>query len=205
LPQLLVQFQSGVTILYCCWATPPEYRTENYDSPDVSDALRACSNILAILTDRWPKAECLRDVFELLAREVPLVDRPSRPPTRISEASAAAIKEKLPQVRALIVHRSIMRMIEEMVTDDFPRIRGEQTPHHLLSRRPTPAPPPRERPLPAIANQQMPSASPATASFELPFTTQQMYGVDEITVDGSSLKADELLTFPGMFDLDSWA
>ncbi|KAF4121383.1 Fungal trans [Geosmithia morbida] len=48
---LLVQFQSGVTLLYCCWATPPEYRTENYDSPDVSDALRACSNILAIMAD----------------------------------------------------------------------------------------------------------------------------------------------------------
>ncbi|KIV99833.1 hypothetical protein, variant [Verruconis gallopava] len=58
---LLVQFQSGVTLLYCFWATPPEQRTENYDAPDVSDALRACSNILAIMADRWPKAECLRD------------------------------------------------------------------------------------------------------------------------------------------------
>ncbi|KAF5680755.1 hypothetical protein FDENT_8316 [Fusarium denticulatum] len=99
---LLVQFQSGVTILYCCWATPPEYRTESYYSPDVSNALRACSNILALLTDRWPKAECLRDVFELLAREVPLVDRPNRPPMRISDTSASTIKERLPLLRALI-------------------------------------------------------------------------------------------------------
>ncbi|KAF4958823.1 hypothetical protein FGADI_2167 [Fusarium gaditjirri] len=202
---LLVQFQSGVTILYCCWATPPEYRTENYYSPDVSDALRACSNILALLTDRWPKAECLRDVFELLAREVPLVDRPNRPPTRISETSASAIKEKLPLLRALIVNRSIMRMIQEMVSNDFPRIRGDQTPHHLASRRSTPAPvsapagPIRERPAPISMNQQ-----PVQMSFDLPFSAQSIYGEGEVG-DASALKPDELFAFPGMFDLDSWA
>lgn len=46
------------------------------------------------MADRWPIAECLRDVFELLAHEVPLVDRPDRPPTHTSEKSAAAIKQK---------------------------------------------------------------------------------------------------------------
>lgn len=200
--KLLVQFQSGVTLLYCCWATPPEYRTDNYDSPDVSDALRACSNILAIMADRWPKADCLRDVFELLAREVPLVDRPSRPPTKVSEASAEAIREHLPKIRSLIVHRSIVRMIEEMINEEFPRLRGNQSPQRFASRRATPA---RERPLSSIATrQQMPTASPGPVSFELPFAAQQMYGGDATGVEGT-LSADELLSFPGMFDLDSWS
>lgn len=190
-----------MTLLYCCWATPPEYRTENYDSPDVSDALRACSNILAIMTDRWPKADCLRDVFELLAREVPLIDRPSRPPTRVSEASAQAIREKLPNVRSLIVHRSIMRMIEEMITDDFPRLRGGQSSLSTREQNGSSLP----------SRQQVRTASPATASvglapFELPFTAQHMYGVSDATtgVEGGPMSADELLAFPGMFDLDSW-
>ncbi|KAF5590554.1 uncharacterized protein FSUBG_10770 [Fusarium subglutinans] len=193
---LLVQFQSGVTILYCCWATPPEYRTESYYSPNVSDALRACSNILALLTDRWPKAECLRDVFELLARDVPLVDRPNRPPMRISDTSASTIKEKLPLLRALIVNRSIIRMIQEMVTNDFPRIRGDQTPHHLASRRPTPAPAPagpiRERSAAITMNQQ-----PIQISFDLPFSAQSVSGEGEVG-DTSTIGPDELFAFPGI-------
>lgn len=190
-----------MTILYCCWATPPEYRTESYYSPDVSDALRACSNILALLSDRWPKAECLRDVFELLAREVPLVDRPNRPPTRISDVSASVTKEKLPQLRALIVNRSVTRMITEMLTNEFPRIRGEQTPHHLVSRRSTPAPagPVGERSA-AIAM----SPQPLHLSFDLPFSAQPLYGEREVG-DNSTLKPDELFAFPGIFDLGSWA
>lgn len=163
----------------------------------MSDALRACSNILAIMTDRWPKADCLRDVFELLAREVPLIDRPSRPPTRVSEASAQAIREKLPYVRSLIVHRSIMRMIEEMITDDFPRLRGDQlslsTRASLSNRR-------------QVCTASPAPASVSIASFELPFATQHMYGVGDAAtgVEGGPMSADELLAFPGMFDLDSW-
>lgn len=201
---LLVQFQSGITLLYCCWATPPFFRTENYDSPDVSDALRACSNILAIMTDRWPKADCLRDVFELLAREVPLQDR-KLPPSRVSNSSVEAIREKLPQVRLLVVHRSIMRMIEEMINDDFPRLRDDQTPQHLISRRATPSLAPRDRSLAGIMNRQLSSASPATMSFELPFTAQQMYLSDGTGVEGTGMSTDELLAFPGMFDLDGWS
>uniref|UniRef100_A0A8H7KEM6 Zn(2)-C6 fungal-type domain-containing protein n=1 Tax=Bionectria ochroleuca TaxID=29856 RepID=A0A8H7KEM6_BIOOC len=202
---LLVQFQSGVTLLYCCWATPPEYRTESYDSPDVSDALRACSNILAIMTDRWPRADCLRDVFELLAREIPLVDRPSRPPTRISEASATAIREKLPQVKRLVVHRPIMRMIEEIITEDFPRLRGnDQPPPQIISRRATPSIARRDQQT-LTTNRQLLNASPTPVSFELPFAPGQMYVGDETGVETAGMSTDELIAFPGIFDLDSWA
>ncbi|KAK0383335.1 hypothetical protein NLU13_9248 [Sarocladium strictum] len=216
---LLVQFQSGCTLLYVFWATPPEYRTENYDSPDVSDALRACSNILAIMTDRWPKADCLRDVFELLAREIPLVDRPSRPPTRISDAAAAAIREKLPQVRALILNRPVMRMLEEMISQDFPRLHGKNP----LPPPPPPPPPPRppsavgtlapppqqqqqqqqrDRPVPSPSRGLLATTpSPATMAFEMPFSSQ-MYPVYQEAVEVPGLSTDELLAFPGMFDLE---
>lgn len=153
------------------------------------------------MADRWPKADCLRDVFELLAREVPLVDRPSRPPTHVSEVSAEAIRGHLPQIRSLIVHRSIVRMIEEMINEEFPRLRGNQEPQRFASRRATPA---RERPLSSIANRQLPAALSGPVSFELPFAAQQMYGGDATGVEGT-LSADELLSFPGMFDLDSWS
>ncbi|KAI0129702.1 hypothetical protein BJ170DRAFT_284912 [Xylariales sp. AK1849] len=199
---LLVQFQSGVTLLYCFWATPPEHRTENYDSPDVSDAIRACSNILAIMADRWPTADCLCDVFELLAREVSLVDRPSRPPTKLSERSIEAIREKLPQVRALVVHRSILRMIEEMITDKFPR-----------STEPLPRPPSVAGMLAPLHGSGVTASNshrsstptpPTLLTFELPFSAPQMYDIDGMGVDVESLSTEGLLSFPGMFDYDAW-
>jgi hypothetical protein len=203
--QLLVQFQSGVTLLYCFWATPPEQRTENYDSPDVSDALRACSNILAIMADKWPIAECLRDVLELLAREVPLVDRPNRPPTRFSERSTSAVLKMLPKVRALVVHRSILRMIEEMISEDFPRTTelrassarssGADMLTSLSQQRQI-----SDQDLPTQRYQHLPSAS----TFEMPFSTQ-MYEFSGTGVEGHEINVDELLSFPGMFEFDGWS
>lgn len=193
-----------MTILYCCWATPPEYRTDSYDSPDVADAVRACSNILALLADRWPRAECLRDVFELLAREVPLVDRPRRPPTRVSEAAAAALRGKLAQVRALIVHRSIMRMLEEMATEDFPRLRGsgggERTPRHLRSG----ASRPREREPATMTTGPASTATTPTLPFAMPFAATPLYDGDVMPAaeDDASLPLDEFLAYPGLFDMD---
>jgi hypothetical protein len=196
--QLLVQFQAGTTLLYTFWATPPEHRTENFDSPDVSDALRACSNILAIMADRWPKADCLRDVFELLAREVPLIDRPGRPPTRFSERSVAAIQEKLPEVRALVVHRSILRMIEEMTSEDFPRL---ATTEAMAVRTPRPSAnltsyTPRNEPVQPVQMRNSP-----TWTFEMPFAAQQMY--DYSGMEGE-IDPEALLAFPGMYDIDAW-
>ncbi|KAF2804998.1 uncharacterized protein BDZ99DRAFT_544078 [Mytilinidion resinicola] len=196
---LLVQFQAGITLLYCFWATPPQYRTENYDSPDVSDALRACSNILAIMADRWPKADCLRDVFELLAREIPLVDRPSRPPVRISDKSATKLRQALPDVRRLIVHRIVMRMIEEMIEDDFPR--PKSTPLQTVSS----IPGPRESamresimPTPQLSRPP-PSPPPTHMTFEMPFSAPQFY-----SIDGANAFDAEMPSFPGIFDYDSW-
>ncbi|KAF1939419.1 hypothetical protein EJ02DRAFT_352371 [Clathrospora elynae] len=191
---LLVQFQSGITLLYCFWATPPEHRTENYDSLDVSDALRACSNILAIMADRWAKADCLRDVFELLAREIPLVDRPNKSPTRLSEKTVMAIQAHLPQVKALVLHLPVLRMIEEMICEDFPRPAQPCRPPSgagMLGPTDVPAPHP---------NTQTQQKS---TNFQMPFSIQRPFDYGTVS-DVQDLDVDGLLSFPGVFDLDSW-
>ncbi|KAI4938793.1 uncharacterized protein J4E92_000074 [Alternaria infectoria] len=194
---LLVQFQSGITLLYCFWATPPQHRTDNYYSLDISDALRACSNILAIMADRWAKAECLRDVFELLAREIPLVDRPNKPPTRLSEKTVTAIREHLPQVRALVVHRPVLRMIDEMINEDFPRsaqpsqlptIRGMLAPNHQESEE--------------NFNNQLQQIN---GNFQMPFAMQQPFEYGNADSGLEDMAVDCLLSFPGVFDFEGWA
>jgi hypothetical protein len=92
-------------------------------------------------------------------------------------------------------------MIEEMITDDFPRLRGDQSTLSTREQNGSSLP----------SRQQVRTASPATANvglppFELPFTAQHMYGVGDAAsgVEGGPMSADELLAFPGMFDLDSW-
>ncbi|KAH7129821.1 hypothetical protein B0J13DRAFT_132630 [Dactylonectria estremocensis] len=191
---LLVQFQSGITLLYCFWATPPEHRTANYHTPDVSDALRACSNILAIMADRWPKADCLRDVFELLAREIPLIDQATRSQTRISERATATIREKLPQVRALVVHRSILRMLDEMVSEDFPHMPSPFS-QQVVAEAPQPQ---------RLTLDPRLETPPGTMTFEMPFSADQIYSVDRSGIGVSGLGTEELLEFPRVFDFDTW-
>jgi hypothetical protein len=148
------------------------------------------------MADRWAKADCLRDVFERLAREIPLVDRPNRPPTRLSEKAVSSIYENLPQVRALIVHRSILRMIEEMISEDFPRSRGNA---QMI------------RP-PSVAGMLAPSVTPLTSqpssatpsAFQFPFSMQQPFTFDGAGIDAQDFSADDLPAFPGVFDFEAW-
>lgn len=191
-----MQFQSGITLLYCFWATPPEHRTENYDSLDVPDALRACSNILAIMADRWAKADCLRDVFELLAREIPLVDRPDKPPTRLTDRARFEIQKHLPEIRALVVHRPTLRMIEEMISEDFPRptqccqrpsVVEEMIEHNDIS-----------------GPQRTPQVPHRSDMFQMPFSVPQSF-VDNNISDLQNLDVYGLLPYPGVFDSDNWA
>ncbi|KAE8866640.1 hypothetical protein PTNB73_04734 [Pyrenophora teres f. teres] len=191
---LIVQFQSGITLLYCFWATAPEHRTENYNSLDVPDALRACSNVLAIMADRWAKADCLRDVFELLVREIPLVDHPNKPPVRLSEKASSAIQLHLPQVRALVVHRPVLRMIEEMISEDFPRssTHGRSVAGGL-----------------SLADHENsiqfdPQSQIANDNFQMPFASQRSFEYLGPDAELESLHVDGPLSFPGVFDLESW-
>ncbi|KAI2480984.1 Fungal-trans multi-domain protein [Pyrenophora tritici-repentis] len=191
---LIVQFQSGITLLYCFWATAPEHRTDKYNSLDVPDALRACSNILAIMADRWAKADCLRDVFELLVREIPLVDHPNKPPVRLTEKASSAIKLHLPQVRALVVHRPVLRMIEEMISEDFPRsLTHGRSVAGVLGQA--------DHGNPIHFDLQSQNAND---NFQMPFASQRSFEYLGTTGELESLHVDGPLSFPGVFDLESW-
>ncbi|KAH7176894.1 fungal-specific transcription factor domain-containing protein [Dactylonectria macrodidyma] len=115
---LLTQFQIGVTLLYCLYATPTSRWKPSYKSADVSDAIRACSSTLAILAERWAEAECVRDVFEILAREIPLGVTWERP-TMMSETGKAGIEENWQGLSNIVIHRPTLRMIQEMATEPF--------------------------------------------------------------------------------------
>ncbi|KAL4955576.1 fungal-specific transcription factor domain-containing protein [Aspergillus filifer] len=125
---LVSQFSVGVTMLYCLWATPPKFRTDAYNAKSILAATRACSNNLTIIAERWEQAKDLLDVFELLATEIPLVEQSSsaagqsgRAVTRIGEETVNEIREKLPAVSSIVLNRDVLGMIEQMITEDFPR------------------------------------------------------------------------------------
>ncbi|KAH8895609.1 hypothetical protein GQ53DRAFT_682232 [Thozetella sp. PMI_491] len=115
---LLTQFQIGVTLLYCFFATPPLQWKPSYKSADVPDAIRACSSTLAILAERWAETECIRDIFEILAREIPLGETWGRP-QRISLDGTAVIQENWERMRKIVLHRPTLRMIHEMAHEQF--------------------------------------------------------------------------------------
>lgn len=184
--------------MYCFWATPPEYRTENYESLDVPDALRACSNILAIMADRWSKADCLRDVFELLAREIPLVDRPNKPPLRLPEKTVSSIRTHLPQIKSLVVHRPVLRMIEEIISENFPRSRSVNQSCQPPSIAGMLAPDN------GIANNSSTLMHSVSADFQLPFAVEPPFDYRDANPTIQGLDVDGLLSFPGAFDYDNW-
>ncbi|KAK1573254.1 uncharacterized protein LY79DRAFT_526183 [Colletotrichum navitas] len=123
---LIAQFKCGVALLYCFFATPPHLRTVAYRLPEVSEAVRACSIILSILAERWSQSRCLRDAFDILAREIPIFEPATSEevgPRKMAKASADALKALIGQLEVLVVHRNTLRMIKEMAEGVFPRLR----------------------------------------------------------------------------------
>ena len=125
---LVVQFKCGVALLYCFFATPPHLRSAAYQLPEVSEAVRACSIILSILAERWPHSRCVRDSFDILAREIPLFEPQgaSTLPRKMRQESAEALLTLVLQLETIIVHRNTLRMIKEMALEEFPRPRIDE-------------------------------------------------------------------------------
>jgi hypothetical protein len=86
---------------------------------------------LAILAERWVQAEPLRDVFDVLAEEIPLYGPAEDTPRHISADSASYIQSQMPLLTSIIMHRGVMRMIREMITEDFPMSLNESFGHAL--------------------------------------------------------------------------
>lgn len=97
-------------------------------------------------------------------------------------------------------------MIEEMTSEDFPR----PSPLQLLPRPPAvpgllaPIDKSREE-LRAVqtnlANNMTPQQMP---TFELPFSTEPIYNIDSMGAEAENTSAEEFLSFPGMFDYETW-
>lgn len=75
----------------------------------------------------------MRDVFDVLAKEVPIYGTAEEdpPPRRISAESASYIQSQMALLTSIIMHRGVLRMIREMTTEDFPRSLDEEF-HHPL-------------------------------------------------------------------------
>ncbi|KAF9769460.1 hypothetical protein IL306_013124 [Fusarium sp. DS 682] len=121
---LIAQFKCGVALLYTFFATPPQMRPAVYEHPDVPEAVRACSITLTLIAERWPQSKCIRDTFDILAREIPLFEHAS---TRTAPAMRRVRPEAkdsllllLKQLEPIVVHRDTLRMIREIATEDFP-------------------------------------------------------------------------------------
>lgn len=152
------------------------------------------------MADRWAKADILRDTFELLASEIPTSDLTPQLPTRLPSKAIMTIREMLPRVRDLVVHRPTLRMIEEMISQDFPRSSNVEID----------ASPPAAVRISngsALVGQQSGGAlpHPATMAFQLPFSTPHLFGLDGM---GDSMPDPGNFgsgSFPGMFEFESWS
>lgn len=82
------------------------------------------------MAERWQRAQDLLDVFEVLATEVPLVEtldsHGGRAINRISSDAADDIRGKLINVKSMVLNREIIRMIQEIITEDLPEA-GDNT------------------------------------------------------------------------------
>jgi hypothetical protein len=148
------------------------------------------------MADRWAKADCLRDVFEMLAREIPLIDRPNNPPVRLTASTMERIEAHLPQVEALVVHRPVLRMIKEMISENFPRSAQACRPPSVAGMLDPSAD------TLADLNSQMELQQPGE-NFQMPFSLQLPFG-DQGTNSMENTDDYGLLSFPGVFDLDAW-
>jgi hypothetical protein len=88
-------------------------------------------------------------------------------------------------------------MIEEMISEDFPR-------PTQLGQLPTVADSP-DTTSQSISQTNGASIMPTPLNFQLPFSMQQPFDHTNTGVDLDHIDVDGLLSFPGIFDFDSWS
>ena len=110
------QVAVGITLLYCFWQLHLA-QTIACRSREVPEAFRACSTALVILAERWVQAEPLRDVFDVLAKAVPLygTTEEDRSPRRISAESSSYIQSQRPLLMSAIMHRGVLRTMHDQI------------------------------------------------------------------------------------------
>jgi hypothetical protein len=141
----------------------------------------------------------LRDTFDILAREIPLVDDPTRPPTRVREDASEALLARLKELKRMVIHHGTLRMIKEMATENFVRT-SEPSSNHPTETEAT-AGLDTETDSVEQSNSHIransDAASQRTGDFFQPLTP--LFFAPELAADGSDFG---LLEFPGFLDLD---
>ncbi|TPX06785.1 uncharacterized protein E0L32_002281 [Thyridium curvatum] len=194
---LIAQFKSGVALLYCFWATQGLSRSAAFDPSEVSEAVRCCSIVLSLLAERWHSTKVLRDAFDILAREVPLVNfvaSPSLRPKRIRPESSQKLLSLLSEIEAIVVHRDTLRMIREMATEAFPVSHHQQASTLQLTQDAINNDPSNQ----ILESDESPMGTAITGDLFQPVTPHFF------TLDTSNLEPDDFdyaaLGFPGLFD-----
>ncbi|KAF8853429.1 hypothetical protein BDZ45DRAFT_694236 [Acephala macrosclerotiorum] len=108
---LVHQFQAGITLLYCFWATPPPLAHEVYRAPDIEVALLACAATLAEFSSRWDSARHFKAVFDLLNDEVV---RKGRRVYNCAWRFHAELYHLVGELRKGRAHRRVLKLVEDM-------------------------------------------------------------------------------------------
>lgn len=119
--QLLHQFQAGITIAFCLWATPTHQQAEYYDRRNICRAVFACSATLNDFTSNWSTARVFSDVFDILVETLPLTEfgDPSQH-WSISEPEAAVLSRYIDRLKDLKVQSRVISMLEAMANGPRP-------------------------------------------------------------------------------------
>ncbi|KAB8230370.1 Zn(II)2Cys6 transcription factor [Aspergillus alliaceus] len=116
-------FTAGLTLLYCIWADKEHPTLGRFED------IRACSNVLFAISERWSTATRFRDIFEILAkRMIHLVSLPSNPLAELGDTSFVTEEKNLP-TGALpeptgfdsMNQEDFWAMLDELVDDDYIR------------------------------------------------------------------------------------
>ncbi|KAF4886545.1 Positive regulator of purine utilization [Colletotrichum fructicola] len=112
---LLHQFQAGICVVFCLWATPTHQQMALYDRRPVCQALFACLATLIDFASKWSSAQVFRDVFELLMEAVPVVEfgDPSQS-WSITPPQSANLQLFITELEDLKVQQKVINMLKTM-------------------------------------------------------------------------------------------
>ncbi|KAF4872502.1 hypothetical protein CGCSCA1_v008329 [Colletotrichum siamense] len=112
---LLHQFQAGICVVFCLWATPTHQQMALYDRRPVCQALFACLATLIDFASKWSSAQVFRDVFELLMEAVPVVEfgDPSQS-WSITPPQSANLQLFINELEDLKVQQKVINMLKTM-------------------------------------------------------------------------------------------
>lgn len=95
------------------------------------DAIRLCSNTLAVMTERWEKLGVLAEVFEMLTTEVLAIEYDYLEGTTVTKKIGAGtiqgVFTRFGRLKDAVLNKVVIRMIEDMLTQDLPRANDNAT------------------------------------------------------------------------------